>query len=233
MLSELWLFRDANWSPDFPTSARKAIELYTYGQGVELDGAIAFDQQGAAQLIGALGPFTVEGWDDPVTGKSFVGMVRQAWNPGSEGVTREWARTRKDFLGALAQAVLQRVRQQPETVNWSGLGQALWRMLEERHLLIYMEEPVAASWLHEQGWDGAPRQADGDYLMAVDANLGFNKVNPHVVQMLEYRVTLHADGGGTAALEVNYRHVGHGSSVVCLRAGGQPAPGGLSPPCAG
>jgi hypothetical protein len=219
MLSELWLFRDANWSPDFPTSARKAIELYTYGQGVELDGAIAFDQQGAAQLIGALGPFTVEGWDDPVTGKSFVGMVRQAWNPGSEGVTQEWARTRKDFLGALAQAVLERVRQQPETVNWFGLGQALWHMLEERHLLIYMEEPVAASWLHEQGWDGALRPADGDYLMAVDANLGFNKVNPHVVQMLEYQITLHADGRGTAALDVNYRHVGHGSSVVCSQRG--------------
>jgi hypothetical protein len=219
MLSELWLFRDTNWSPDFPTSARKAIELYTYGQGVELDGAIAFDQQGAAQLIGALGPFTVEGWDDPVTGKSFVGMVRQAWNPGTEGVTREWARTRKDFLGALAQVVLQRVKQQPETVNWFGLGQALWHMLEERHLLIYMEEPTAASWLHEQGWDGALRPADGDYLMAVDANLGFNKVNPHVVQMLEYQVTLHADGGGTAALEVNYRHVGHGSNVVCSQRG--------------
>jgi hypothetical protein len=170
-------------------------------------------------LIGALGPFTVEGWGDPVTGKSFVGMVRQAWNPGSEGVTQEWARTRKDFLGALAQAVLKRVRQQPETVNWFGLGQALWYMLEERHLLIYVEEPIAASWLHEQGWDGALRPVDGDYLMAVDANLGFNKVNPHVVQMLEYQVTLHADGGGTAALEVDYRHVGHGSNVVCSQRG--------------
>jgi len=219
MLSELWLFRDANWSPDFPTSARKAIELYTYGQGVELDGVIAFDQQGAARIIGALGPFTVAGWDDPVTGKSFVGMVRQAWNPGSEGVTREWARTRKDFLGTLAQAVLERVRQQPETVNWVGLGQALWHTLEERHLLIYVEEPAAALWLHEQGWDGALRPVQSDYLMAVDANLGFNKVNPNVVQMLEYHITLHADGSGTATLDVNYRHIGQESNIVCDQRG--------------
>jgi len=80
MLSELWLFRDANWSPDFPTSAHKAAELYNYGRGVALDGVIAFDQQAVARLIEPLGPITVEEWDEPITGDSLIRMMRQAWN---------------------------------------------------------------------------------------------------------------------------------------------------------
>jgi hypothetical protein len=184
MLSELWVFRDANWSPDFPTSAQKAAELYTYGQGVELDGVIAFDQQGAARLIEALGPVVVEGWSEPITGENLVGMIRQAWGPSGEGVSPEWARTRKDFMGILAQTVLERIREQPETVDQFKLLRALWQILQERHLLIYLEDPAAASWLRTQRWNGALRLAEGDYIAAVDANLGFNKVNPHIERSL-------------------------------------------------
>jgi len=215
MLSELWVFRDANWSPDFPTSARKATELYTYGQEVELDGVIAFDQQGAARLVEALGPLSVEGWDEPITGDNFMWMVRQAWNPSDEGVSRDWARTRKDFMGKLAQAVLERAGQQPEAIDRFGLVRAMWQILQEHHLLIYMEKPTAASWLHARGWDGALRMNEGDYLMAVDANLGFNKVNPSIERALEYQVALHLDGSARAVLVVHYQHTGQGNGSPC------------------
>jgi hypothetical protein len=215
MLSELWVFRDANWSPDFPTSARKAAELYTYGQGIEVDGVIAFDQQGAARLIEALGPVIVEGWNEPITGENFARMMRQAWAPSDEGVSLEWARTRKDFMGVLAQTVLERIKQQPETVDRFQLLQALWQILQERHLLIYLETPAAASWLRTQHWDGALRLAEGDYLMVVDANLGFNKVNSHVERALEYQVALDSDGGAQAVLALDYLHTGPGSDSPC------------------
>jgi len=215
MLSELWLFRDANWSPDFPTSAQKVAELYTYGQGVGLDGVIAFDQHGAARLIEALGPVKVEGWDEPATGKDFVKAVRRAWNPAGGEVTGEWGRTRKDFMSKVMQAVLEQIMRQPETVDWFGLGRALWQDLEERHLLVYLEEPAAASWLHAQGWDGALHPVEGDYLVVVDANLGFNKANPSIERTLDYEVTLHADGSAVAELAVNYHHTVRDSDRPC------------------
>jgi hypothetical protein len=215
MGSELWVFRDANWSPDFPTSARKAAALYTYGQGLAVDGVIAFDQQTAARAIAALGPLVIEGWDEPITGDNFIRLVRQAWNPSDEGVSSEWARTRKEFLGQLAQTVLGRVRQQPKTVDWVGLGRALWQALQERHLLIYLQDPAAASLLHRQGWDGALRATEGDYLMAVDANLGFNKVNPYVERRLEYQVVLDAGGSALGTLTIHYQHNRPGDGTLC------------------
>jgi hypothetical protein len=219
MLSELWLFRDANWSPDFPTSAQKAAELYTYGQGGELDGVIAFDLQGAARLVGPLGPLEVEGWDEPATGGNFVGMMREAWNPTGGAVSSEWARTRKESLGAVAQAALDRVKRHPEMVDWLGLVQALWQVLGERHLLIYVEESAAADLLHAQGWDGSLRPSEGDYLMVVDANLGFNKVNPRIERKLGYEVRLRADGSADAVLELEYHHMVPENGLPCRHHG--------------
>ncbi len=38
---DLWVFRDSNWSPDFPTAARQAVALYRPGQPVSVDGVVA------------------------------------------------------------------------------------------------------------------------------------------------------------------------------------------------
>jgi hypothetical protein len=215
MGSELWVFRDANWSPDFPTSARKATELYTYGQVLAVDGVIAFDQQTAAGVIAALGTLSIEGWDEPITGDNFIRLVRQAWNPSDEGVSGEWAVTRKEFLSQLAQTVLNRIRQQPKTLDWAGLGRALWQALQQRHLLLCLKDPAAASLLHRQGWDGALRPTEGDYLIAVDANLGFNKVNPYIERRLEYQVALEADGSASGTLTIHYQHSGPDDGTPC------------------
>ncbi|MEW6567729.1 MAG: DUF4012 domain-containing protein, partial [Chloroflexota bacterium] len=51
-----WLVRDANWSPDFPTSALQIRELYTYSTGTQTDGVIAFDLTALARILAVTGP---------------------------------------------------------------------------------------------------------------------------------------------------------------------------------
>ncbi|NIV30646.1 MAG: DUF4012 domain-containing protein, partial [Anaerolineae bacterium] len=43
--AEIWLFRDANWSPDFPTAAQVAESILQRDQGIAVDGVIAVDQR--------------------------------------------------------------------------------------------------------------------------------------------------------------------------------------------
>ncbi len=58
---ELFLFRDANYWPDFPTSAQKAMDLFVYGQdSAPLDGAIAIDQEFLRTLVDATGPVPID-----------------------------------------------------------------------------------------------------------------------------------------------------------------------------
>jgi hypothetical protein len=100
-------------------------------------------------------------------------------------------------------------------VDWSLLGQGLMDALDQRQLMIY--SVPEASELKQLLWDGSLRSNPGDYLMVVDANLGFNKVNPLISEDMNYRVELWADGTGQADLYLNYAHQGKKANVLCTQ----------------
>jgi len=52
------------------------------------------------------------------------------------------------------------------------------------------------------------RPGEGDYLLVVDSNVGWNKVNALVQRDTSYRVTLAPDGSARAELDLHYRHTG-------------------------
>ena len=58
---DLWVFRDSNWSPDFPVAARQAISLYTQTRGGHIDGVIAMNQKVVEALVDGFGPLTIDG----------------------------------------------------------------------------------------------------------------------------------------------------------------------------
>ncbi len=183
---DLWVFRDSNWSPDFPTAARQAISLYRPGYSVSVDGVIALDQRAVQEVVAAIGPLTLKGAEEPVTGKTVITYMRRAWAPEDGDMSGGWWRQRKSFMGLIAKAVWEQV--QRGQVDWVALARTLQRLLEERHLSIYLEHPDAAALLAEQGWDGALRPGQGDYLMVLDSNMGYNKVNARVQESITYRI---------------------------------------------
>lgn len=214
MAAEQLLFRDSNWSPDFPTSAEVAITLYAMGKGREADGVIALDQRAIEMLVGGLGTLQVEGYPHPITGKNVLAAAREAWEPKA-GITEEWWEHRKDFMAALFRAALRRLEEEPAQVNWPALAQALWRAFRERHLMMYVREAGPREWLNARGWDGALREPAGDFLMVLDTNMGFNKVNAVVQQSLEYLVDLSHPGEPRAYLQVRHTHPLQGWQGVC------------------
>ena len=214
MAAEQLLFRDSNWSPDFPTSAEVALALYAMGKGLEADGVIALDQRAITMVVGALGTLQIEGYPHPITGKNVLSAAREAWEPKA-GITEEWWEHRKDFMAALFRAALRRLEDEPEEVDWPALAQALWQALRERHLMIYVREAGPAEWLHAQGWDGALQKPSGDFLMVLDTNMGFNKVNALVQQSVEYLVDLSHAEEPRAYLRVRHIHPLEGWQGVC------------------
>jgi hypothetical protein len=214
MLSEMWVFRDSNWSPDFPTSAQAAIDLYAISRTGGVDGVIALDQQAIQLLVDAIGPLHVEGAPKPVTGKNIIDLTRQAWGPG-EDTAGDWWRHRKDFMGAALNAAARRLEQGMTQDDLPKLGRAVAKALDEKHLLVYLRDEEASTRLSEVGWDGAVRAAEGDYLYVVDANVGFNKVNALVQERLEYVVDLSNLEHPRAVLTVRHQHTLDRPDAVC------------------
>jgi len=211
------VLRDANWSPDLPSSAAVVASIYRQSRGSEVDGVVALDLEAVTALLQALGPLQPEGYPAPVTGDSLLQYVQQYWTAPLQATTMdkdetEWWLHRKDFMADLLQAALRRVTTSPQSLQWGKLAWATFDALRSKHLLLTLQDPTAARALRLAGWDGALRPYAGDYLMIVDSNVGFRKVNPNIQQHIAYRVDLSAKDAAIATLTLRYTNRSQGTT---------------------
>lgn len=218
MALELFLFRDANYWPDFPTSAEKAMELYRYGQDqvTPFDGAIAIDQQFVAMLLAVTGPLQVPELETTVSSGNLIANLREAWGAGDDEAHADWIRERKDFLGPLARAIQAQFLDNFDALDPLYLAETVHQAANEKHLQIYVRDPRTAAILNEIDWDGRQEwRANADRLMIVETNVGYNKVNPLVSRAIQYDVQIADEGTATANLAITYRHMGQDSGAPC------------------
>ncbi len=202
MASYLWLVRDSNWSPNFPTAAQQALALYGLTDPeTQFNGVVAIDQRGAQMLLRAVGPVTLAESGETVDADNLIDYMRLATWAGAQeqGTTDDWWRHHKDFLHDLTQAMFQKL----QDASLLDMGQAALQTLDERHLQVWLAGRDL-SVLAETGWDGAIRPGAGDYWMAVDANLGFNKTNAVLGEAAEYAVDLTDLANPRGALTLTY-----------------------------
>ncbi len=216
MLSEQWVLWDANWSPDFPTAAQDAINLYHINHTEQIDGVIGLTVQGVQMFIGGLSPLEVPGLMEPITPANLPRILQASWNPepdlGDSTVDlKNWWLNRKQAIGLIMTAALDKVLH--GQADWPQLAQGILKSLEERQLMVYT--PAEADALKRMLWDGSFHPTSGDYLMVVDSNVGFNKVNPLVHETMDYQVTLQTDGTARSIVNVNYAHQGKQPGIVC------------------
>jgi hypothetical protein len=218
LMGDLIFFRDANWDPDFPTSARRALEIYARDQGVVADGLVALDLSGLRLLVAAAGPLVVAGVDEPVDGDNLMRVIQGQWGQAEGEDGQDWWLHRKDFMGEVAAALFARLSE-PQGVDPAVLLGAVKEALDAKHLLAYLPEPGAAALLRARNWDGAlPGPAtEGDFVMLVDSNAGFNKVDARIERSLLYQVDLAAAGPARARLAATYRHLGQVPVGECVQ----------------
>ncbi len=214
MLAEQWVVRDANWSPDFPTSAQDAIRLYQISnpKQKQIDGVIGLTSEGVKMFIASLGPLNVTGLPEPVTASNFNKILEDTWNPPPDtGNFKAWFTTRKQAIGLVMTAAMDKILH--GEADWPQLAQGVVKAFSQRQLMFYTYSEAGE--LKKMQWDGSLRSSIGDYLMVVDSNVGFNKANPLVSEKVNYRVTLQSDGTGHAVTEIDYVHQGKQTGIVC------------------
>jgi hypothetical protein len=204
MGAELFMFRDANFWPDFGRSAREAIRLYRLGQDREVDGLITIDQIFLQRLLEVIGPVQVASVDEVIRASNVIEQIRLQWEPGSQDFF-EWMENRKSFMGPLASAMLARIEGGIAGIDPVYLLRTVHAAAEERHLQLYLIDPVAQASVTKVGWDNRQHNTAGaDFLQVIDTNVGFNKANASVSRSTVYRVTLADSAVSTARLSVEY-----------------------------
>lgn len=216
---ELFLFRDANFWPHFPTSATAAMELYRYGQDAPpLDGAIAFDQRFVQMLVGALGSVPIPAEGVTINRNNIIEVMRATWGDKEDQTFGEWVLNRKAFFGVFATAILEQIQTDFDSIDPLYLADTMYRAIEGKHLLIHANDPEVAAALGRAGWNGRVTIPAGqDMWMAVDTNVGYNKVNVFVERRLRYQVDLTTPSAPQAELALTYTHTGEPQAERCFQ----------------
>jgi hypothetical protein len=217
MNSPVLVLRDANWYPDFPTSALSVETLYAYSSSHSVDGVIAFDQHMLVSVLDALGPVQVEGEPDPIGAGNVIAFMRASKAPpAGQPLPQDWSN--KAFMDKLAHGMLARLY--AGGLDWEKMGRTLYQGLDQHHLLLRLDDAGLTPAMVRHGWDGAVRYAGGDFLMAVDANVGFNKTNAVVEASLAYDLDLTDLANPLGTLTIT--HDNHASpDVPCVHWGGE------------
>jgi hypothetical protein len=197
-----WELTNVNWSPDFPTTARTATEMFRRQGGGEVAGVIAITQHLMEDLVAALGPIKLPGYEQPVTADGLAQRILyevELKQPHDE--------PRKKFLVELADAVFARIfalapHEVPSVV--SALGHAAGA----GDLQVYFGDPGRQAAVAGTALEGALPMVPGDFLMTVETNMSAGKANADLVRNIHYTVTPGPDGRLKASLEIEYRDTG-------------------------
>ncbi len=203
MNSPVLIFRDTNWFTDYPTAALYAENLYSYISDNSVDGVIAFDQQMLVDVLTVMGPIELEGVPYPIDSGNVVAYMRASKTPTAEDLASPgW--NNKVFINKISHALISKIF--GGDVQWEQISALMIRVLNERHLLIQLDGPAMTSFLANRHWDGTVRSMEGDFLMVVDTNVGFNKTNAVVESSLVYEVDLGRPLSPTASLTVVHKN---------------------------
>ncbi|MBI4022480.1 MAG: DUF4012 domain-containing protein [Candidatus Andersenbacteria bacterium] len=202
-ITDRWYLRDANWFVDWPSSARKAAELFEREGGPTVDGVLALTPEVIRALLAVTGPIDMPEYGVTVDAESF-------WQVTQDQVTYSYDRERnrpKQFLGDLGPRLLERLL---NTRAQSALPviSALVRMIEEKHLLVYFADEEVERRLATAGWAGGlPREQPG--ILAVNnANIGGHKSDQFMEQEIDVRYEVRSDGDVDAVLKIRRTHRG-------------------------
>ena len=206
-------FRDANWFADYPTTVKWAEYLYAYSNAYSVNGVVAIDQHVLKSLLAVTGPLEVKGIDTTVSADNVQEVMRTQKVPPDDRVNDpNWYR--KQFMNPIAEAILNRVLS-GTGISWAGLIQTVMGELDQRHVLVQLDDPVAARLVAARGWDGSIARDQGDLLAVIDTNVGYNKTNAAVSSELVYNIDLSNVSAPTSSLQVFQRNAAGGPAGQC------------------
>lgn len=202
-----WYFRDSNWSPDFSVSAKKALELYASENGVEagnIDVVVAVTPTVLEELLRLSGPVTVQGIEfnaDNVTEKLEYEVEYGYDDKGIHFLER------KQIMQPLLQAVIAKFGSWNllQIKDYLNIGK---KLLAEKQIMAYAKDAKLEDKIKDFQVDGLVKDAAGDYLMWVDANLASLKTDAVLERSLKYQIEPQADGRYLAIAEMTYKNNG-------------------------
>lgn len=184
-----WKLRDSNFSPNFPTNAEKAkYFLRLGGTGGDFDGVIAVNSDVLNDVLELTGPLQVPGYSTTFTSADAVVQLEDIVEKPYLLNENLDTRNRKAILKKMANVILEELF---KLNNIPKLASFAHTQMQDKNIMLNFKDPDLQAVVAGVHWDGAvAADWQGDYLMAVDANMGALKTDYYMRREMTYDIDL-------------------------------------------
>ncbi|MEA2065071.1 MAG: DUF4012 domain-containing protein [Patescibacteria group bacterium] len=206
LVSPLWQFHDANWWPDFPTSARKLMEFYEVSGGSTVDGVIAITPEIIIDLLKITGPIDMEEYGKVVDADNFMWTAQYYVELEYD---KEGNKPKK-FIADFTSILISKLSESFEdgSINMMDIFEILEKQAQSKGMQFYFTNQDAQKIVEENFLGGEIKQSSGDYLMVVNSNIAGGKTDGVISQSIKLNTTVENDGTAVNQLTIKRAHNG-------------------------
>ncbi len=203
-ISTNWSTHDANWYPDFPTSAEKISWFYEKTGGPTVDGIITLTPTVVKKLLKITGPIEMSEYGLTISADNFMENIQFEVEVN---YNKEKNKPKK-IIADLTPKILDKVFSKDNLSDFPKTLQVLSESLNEKHVLIYSENSEIQKMVSGLGWSGEVLETSRDYLMVVNSNINGYKTDGVIDQKIEHNIEIENDGSMVDTVVIERFHNG-------------------------
>ncbi|MBI2050200.1 MAG: DUF4012 domain-containing protein [Parcubacteria group bacterium] len=203
LINARWELQDANWYPDWPTSAAKVVWFLEHAGYSTVDGVIAVQATTLEKLLAITGPVAFPEQGVTLTSENVISEIQTA-------VELEYDKEEnkpKAYIGELLPRVLESVLASSGERALELLG-LIRSEISQKNILLYFADQEANESFRARGWQPGIASASTDYLSVVHANIGGGKTDGVISESWSQEVVIDDEGRATTELTIIREHRG-------------------------
>lgn len=216
LVNPRWHFWDANWWPDFPTTAKNLMWFYEKSDGPSVDGVISFTPSVVEKLLMVTGPIDLtKDYGVIIDANNFWQQVQLTTE--REHVAKETPEIvshlpigeqnkPKKIIGDLLNKIMEILPTKLDKENIIKLFSITEESLSSKQLLFYFKDNSLQSKVIDRGWAGEIVDTSLDYLMVVNTNIAGAKTDRVIREKIFQEIEIQKDGSVINTLTVTREH---------------------------
>ncbi len=198
-----WYLRDANWWPDFPSSAAQVEQAWLRAGRDPIDGVIAIDATAVTALLSIVGPIQVPGYGSVSADGFERAAADQLYSRAALASPADFHHAKSAFFGAASHALMDRLLNL-SPADLLPVQRELQQLLREKHLQLAFKDRPLLQVAHANGWDGSIPSTDEDSLYVVDTTVSYGDTYPFVDTEASLTINVAEDGSQQHELVLDY-----------------------------
>ncbi len=179
-----WELANADWEPDFPSSAKTLRWFFEKGKEINPDNLVLLNLSTIKKVLNLVGSFPVPEYQATLTPDNLYqflqGKAELNFFPGST--------QKKDTLTAVGQALIKKIKSLSLLQKYR-IAQVLFTDFQNQNLLVNSTNPAFQTFLVERGLAGVLQPEALDTFSLVETNLGANKANAYITRSTDHQVS--------------------------------------------